>query len=586
MTHALLAAHLNPVAMRHAHRHVVAKTVAELAHEGLWAPTPDGDRWSLRVGDVDYGFRAGRHSLDHWQVDPASLRCVVDGEEVEPDALRLVADLAPLVGMDDATTPVYLEEVSSTLAAHAWKVAHQRFSAHELVDASFQEVEAAMTEGHPGFVANSGRIGFGVDDHSAYAPEAGPRVALEWLAVRRTKAHLSTGADITEASLYAELLGDRVGTFEQHLRDLGEDAADFLFMACHPWQWTNKVTTTLAPDVARRDVVHVGTTEPVWQPQQSLRTFLDVEHPERPYVKTSLSIQNMGFVRGLSPKYMRGTPAINDWVAGVVADDPVLQEAGFSVLREFAAVGYSGDVYHSLGFPNGHQTLLSCLWRESPVPRLQGGERLATMASLLHRDTEGGAFVAELVAASGVGGRRWLRAYLDAYLLPVVHCLLRHDLAFMPHGENLILVLRDHVPVRVVIKDIGEEVCLMGDTPLPAEAERIRQDVPEHLKGLSLLVDVLDGFLRHLAATMHEAGVLDADTFWREVAQVVLDHRAAHPELELQAKRYDLFRPRIERSCLNRLQLRNPKQMVDLADQAQSLILEGTLANPLAPFGP
>ena len=32
--------------------------------------------------------------------------------------------------------------------------------------------------------------------------------------------------------------------------------------------------------------------------------------------------------------------------------------------------------------------------------------------------------------------------YLDAYLAPLLHCFYAHDLAFMPHGENVILVLR------------------------------------------------------------------------------------------------------------------------------------------------
>ncbi len=41
-------------------------------------------------------------------------------------------------------------------------------------------------------------------------------------------------------------------------------------------------------------------------------------------------------------------------------------------------------------------------------------------------------------------------------------------------------------------------------------------------------------------------------------------------------------RPEFRHSCLNRLQLRNTLQMVDLTDQAQSLIYAGTLANPVA----
>ena len=64
-------------------------------------------------------------------------------------------------------------------------------------------------------------------------------------------------------------------------------------------------------------------------------------------MKTALSIQNMGFTRGLSPNYMGATPAINDWVADVVGDDPTLRGCGFTVLRERAAIGYTGDAFHA-----------------------------------------------------------------------------------------------------------------------------------------------------------------------------------------------------------------------------------------------
>ena len=44
----------------------------------------------------------------------------------------------------------------------------------------------------------------------------------------------------------------------------------------------------------------------------------------------------------------------------------------------------------------------------------------------------------------------------------------------------------------------------------------------------------------------------------------------------------DLRAERFAHSCLNRLQLRNTLQMVDLTDQSASLIYAGTLANPIA----
>ena len=82
--------------------------------------------------------------------------------------------------------------------------------------------------------------------------------------------------------------------------------------------------------------MHLGPTRDRYRAQQSIRTFFNTDRPERHYVKTALAIQNMGFLRGLSPKYMEATPAINDWVADVVAGDPELAGCGFRVLRERA----------------------------------------------------------------------------------------------------------------------------------------------------------------------------------------------------------------------------------------------------------
>jgi siderophore synthetase component len=163
-----------------------------------------------------------------------------------------------------------------------------------------------------------------------------------------------------------------------------------------------------------------------------------------------------------------------------------------------------------------------------------------------------------------------------------VHCLHRYELAFMPHGENLILVLDGHVPTRVLMKDIGEEIAVMGDLPLPDDIERVRASVPPEVKALSVLTDVFDGFLRFLAAILAEDGILASDDFWSIVADTIREHQEDHPELAEAFARIDLFAAEFDHSCLNRLQLRDTRQMVDIADQADSLLFAGTLANPIA----
>ena len=577
--------HLTPEHLGRAQRHLVAKALGEFSHERLIAPVrvPGEDLWRVDTEGSTYTFAARVKKLEHWVVDAASVTRTLGAEPAEPDAQELVAELAPVLGIPDQLLPTYLEEIASTLASTAWKLCHRAVPVAQLVDASYQDIESAMTEGHPAFVANNGRIGFGIDDYTAYAPEAGRPVRLHWVAARRSLTHLSLGEGESEQSLYdAELAAPVRDRFHRRLAALGLAAEDYLFLPVHPWQWTNKLAITFAPDVARRDLVHLGEGEDDHRPQQSIRTFFNASRPDRHYVKTALAIQNMGFVRGLSPRYMEATPAINDWVASVVHADEELQACGFEVLRELAAIGYTGDAFHRLAGTSPYRKMIAALWRESPLPRTPAGEQLTTMAALLHRDADGDALVTAWIKASPVDAATWVRAYLRAYLRPLVHCLHAYDLAFMPHGENLLLRLRDHVPVGAFMKDIGEEVALMGDFPLPPEVERIRGSFPDDVKALAVHTDVFDGVLRFVAAILDEDGILPEDEFWAIARATIEEHAADHPELADAAGRYDLLRERFRHSCLNRLQLRNTLQMVDIADQAESLIFAGTLANPVA----
>ncbi|WP_166845602.1 GNAT family N-acetyltransferase [Isoptericola sp. BMS4] len=607
------ASHLRPDLAEHAHRHLAAKALGELAHERLYRPEPDPDagtgRYVLALDHATYRFAARTYALEHWVVDPASVTRTAAGtaRALPVDALELVADLRPLLDVPDDLLATYLEELSCTLAAGMAKRQREldgaspdvpglvaalaapagtgpeegdaRRDALRRADA-LQAAEAAMTEGHPSFLANNGRIGFSLDDYRAYAPERGGRLRLRWLAARREHTHLAVGEGLDERALYdAEMSGAERAAFADRLAARGLDPADYLYLPVHPWQWQHRVPVTFAADVARGDLVLLGPGADEYQPQQSIRTLFNRTRPERHYVKTALAIQNMGFLRGLSPAYMRDTPAVNDWVAGVVGSDATLRAAGFGVLRERAAIGYTGDVYHRTPHPNAHRKMLAALWRESPLPRTAPGERLVTMAALLHRDASGAALATALVRASGVPAEAWLRAYLDAYLYPLVHCLRAHDLAFMPHGENLVLVLREGVVRRAIMKDVGEEVAVLGERALPTGVERVRAVVDDAEKALTIFTDVFDGVLRHLAGILAGDGVLPEARFWALVAETLDRHHDEHPGLDSGV---DLRAPRFAHSCLNRLQLRNTLQMVDLADQSSSLLFAGTLANPAA----
>ncbi|MEH6819703.1 MAG: GNAT family N-acetyltransferase [Dietzia psychralcaliphila] len=592
-------AHLSGHAMRRAHRHLCAKALAEFSHERLITPGPGAGpgSYEVRAGDERWTFRARVLPLEHWVVDEGSLRREVRGDPVEPDAQALITAIAPALGIPESLVGVYLEEIAATLGSAAFCLHHRDRPAQVLAGADLQEVEAAMTEGHPGFVANNGRIGLGLADRHHYTPEASATVRLVWLAVRRELSHLATVTGLDEDDLYRREFGrEALEECGDTLRALGLDPGGYRLLPVHPWQWEHKIAVAFGPDLARRDLVYLGESRSEYRPQQSVRTFFDVTRPERGYVKTALAVQNMGFTRGLSPKYMRDTPAVNDWVAGLVAGDPVLRALDFGILREVAAVGYTGDAYHraaeyGVSDEGPHTKMIAALWRESPVPRLAEGERAFTLASLLHVDLHGRPLVVEHLERSGSVARTWLRALLDAYVLPVARCLLTHGLVFMPHGENVIVVIGpDHLPRRVLFKDIGEEVAVVTDRPLPEGIDRIRHIVDAETAVLSIHTDVMDGVLRHLAAICDDAGVLPASEFWDETRRCLqtLDGSDGDPGEVDESMWQALFAPRFRHSCLNRLQLRDTRQMVDLTDQAGSLQFAGTLVNPLAqsPTGP
>ncbi len=172
----------------------------------------------------------------------------------------------------------------------------------------------------------------------------------------------------------------------------------------HPWQWVEKLAIVFAADLAARDLVCLGHGPDTYRAQQSIRTFWNASVPDRRYVKTALSVLNMGFLRGLSADYMRNTPAINDWIHALLESDPYFAEQGFGILREVAGIGYRSGIFEAaLPKASPYRKMLAALWRESPVPRLRPGQRLMTMAALLHRDRDGAALLPLLVRASGLG---------------------------------------------------------------------------------------------------------------------------------------------------------------------------------------
>ncbi|MBX2858095.1 MAG: GNAT family N-acetyltransferase [Cellvibrionaceae bacterium] len=586
--------HLNPDIWQHVNRLLLRKTLSECCHERLLKPIFIADSEGYKDcevhsdgKDIVYRFRTRLQALNHWNIDTDSIKKYKNEKQQALDAVEFFIEFQQQLTISDELLPTYLEEICSTLYGSAFK--HQRggMDVTDLISADFQTVEAAMMEGHPCFIANNGRIGFTANDYQAFAPETGQAIQYIWLAVSKKHTVFSTVESLDYETLINEELDAATRQqFNSALSEKTEQPQNYYYLPVHPWQWYQKLVTLFAPDLATRDIICLGYGPDHYQAQQSIRTLFNRSHPNKRYIKTSLSILNMGFMRGLSPYYMSSTPAINDWIDQLIKQDPYLAKTGFSILREVAAIGYRNPRFEQATHKNSaHRKMLSALWRESPLPALKKNQRLMTMAALLHVDKQGVALLPALIADSGIKPEEWMATYLQSYLTPLLHCFYAYDLVFMPHGENIILVMENNLPLRAIMKDIAEECAIMNeDVLLSDKVQRLAVSVPEDLKILSLLTDIFDCFFRFLSTILDDHGMLSEVQFWQQVAHCVHRYQGDHPELLEKFQRYDLFAEEFTLSCLNRLQLSNNKQMIDLADPAKNLKFEGTLKNPIAPY--
>ncbi len=564
----------------------IGKLIAELAHEGALQPEPQQGTYTLQAGDgILYRFSAKVYQLNHWVVDPSSIEKIVQGDIAPLDALSFIPEINGLIGIAPDALPGYMEEVAGTLFGSARL--QQAPDAAYLAQAGYQEVERAMT-GHPRFIASNGRLGFDVTDYHLYAPEAAKPLPLIWLAGHHSRAEFTGRAGLGYPQLIRQELSETdLAVFRDVLAGKGLDAEQYYFIPVHPWQWYNKIIHLFAPDIAANLLVCLGHSADDYQPQQSIRTFFNCSHPEKSYVKTALGILNMGYMRILSPYFMRTTPAINDWVHALVEKDAYLQEQDFRMLREIAAIGYTNRNYEdALQEDSPYKKMLAALWRESPVPKLREGQRLVTMAALLHKDPAGNALLPAIIGTSGINSRQWVQAYLRRYMQPLLHCFYQYGLVFMPHGENIVLVLENNVPVSVIMKDVGEEVVLMDTAAgLPEAARRIQVAVPDEFRTRPIFTQLFDGIFRFIAAILDEQGGLPEGEFWQLVAGSITEYQQRFPALSHQFRQYDLFAPMIAPDALNRMQILNSRK---LRDRANPFDVPGIheVINPVAAYKP
>ncbi|NJP68229.1 IucA/IucC family protein [Streptomyces spiramenti] len=587
---------VSPASWREAGRRLLAKALGEWCFEDMLKALDSGDgtyRVDLDSG-ITYQFSATPGAFGWLRVDPGSVTRTGTGmlgnSIAEPawDPQRFLLDAVGSLGTDASTAATYFTELSATHAVDAARLEHGGTSVAALRTLGHAELESHMT-GHNLLVANKGRVGFSATDVRAYAPESGRPVHLTWLAVHRGLADFRGTPELSEREiLHRELDADTRAAFTARLTGAGLDPDGYVWLPAHPWQWDNTLQTLHAADIAQRRIVPLGDSPDAYLPGQSIRTMTNVTTPGRYDVKLPLRILNTLVWRGIPPHCTAGAPVVTQWLRGMLDTDPYLTDETRTVfLGEVASATVRHPYLETLpNAPYQYLETLGCIWREPVESRRDATERVRTFASLLHTDTAGDAFVAELVRASGTEPILWLRRLFDTLLHPVLHVLHRYGLTFNPHGQNTLIGFDENdLPARLYLKDFVDDVCVsFTDTPERGPEPDGHDHVLPRKHPSVIRQHVMDqifvGHFRYLAPLCADQLGIPEQDFWRTARETVLASRRRTPELADRHTAYDLLTEQIPRYGLNRDRI----VVTRYGDRAlrHALHPNGTLPNPLA----
>lgn len=571
-----------------ANRRVIAKSLAELIYEQALEVRRDGDLWRVALSSGTSYVFAARHTVWDWlHIEAASIRRETATQNLAAtDAGQFFIDAAADLSIPPATLGNLLHETANTLSADvALLSTRSEYSAAAMAQMADEDLQCLL-DGHPKAMLNKGRIGWGADEFARYATESARSVQLEWLAVQRDSCISGHASAWSEAALLAESLdAEALKGLNRAADKAAIDRDAYHIMPVHPWQWQAHIRQHYAAAIAARQIVPLGAFGDAYLPQVSLRTLSNRSRPRALHIKLPLTVLNTSCYRGIPGQYMASGPALSSWMQALCTRDPELRARRTAVLQEVAGIHVPHPLHEQIeGTPYRYREMLGVTWRESPAAHCDAHERHLLMASLLQTDATSNSVASALIRASGLDAHSWLEQLFGAVVVPLYHLLCRYGIGLVAHAQNLNLMLREHVPMRVILKDFQGDLRLAsGDFPeradLPPSAAAVLTELPPEYIYHDLFTGHFVTVLRYLSAQLASDSAVDETDFYAILARVLRTYQQAHPELAARYAQFDLFRPQVERVCINRVRL---KLGYDDSAQRPTPIVAGHIDNPLA----
>ncbi|WP_145146213.1 IucA/IucC family siderophore biosynthesis protein [Paenibacillus xylanexedens] len=538
---------------------IMRQTLEAMWFEGILDSHVSGSEWRTEgltsSGDsVAYTCEAERKfSFGRVKVKKGSIQ----REGVPCTDLDLFLEEIVLNALKGANVTAFIQELLETMAKDSQCQAILPLNIPN-EDRHYDALESHMTDGHLYHPSYKSRLGFSLKDNLAYGPEFNSEVALVWVAVRKEFAQTAVSTGYTSEELVGQhLTVEDVQRFHQMLECDGKEGAvigeRYVFIPVHPWQWEHQLETVYARQLMDGDIVYLGPSSSPYRAQQSIRSLSNRVNPEAPYIKLALSITNTSSTRILAQHTTQNAPLISDWLDELVREDELLQQAQFGILKEIMGLSFRYEQLPATQYGRAYGTL-GAIWRENVSVHLKEGETAWPLNALMLVQRDGVPFIQDAVERHGV--EKWSEALVRTVTLPIIHLLYAHGIALESHAQNIILVLEDDLPKRIIIKDLHDGVRYVPDQLLhPERAPKLNPEPETHRKfnrysfiyagDVSEVRDyTYDAFfficMTDIALALEKFG-LSEEAFWQLCVGVIVDYQKQHPEYAERFVAFDLF---------------------------------------------
>lgn len=538
---------------------IMRQTLEAMWFEGILDSQVSGSEWRTSgltsSGDsVAYTCEAERKfSFGRVKVKKGSIQ----REGVNCTDLDLFLEEIVLNALKGANVTAFIQELLETMAKDSQCQAILPLNIPS-EDRHYDALESHMTDGHLYHPSYKSRLGFSLKDNLAYGPEFNSEVALVWVAVKKEFAQTAVSAGYSSEKLVGQhLTGEDVERFHQMLEYDGKEGAvtgeSYVFIPVHPWQWEHQLESVYARQLMDGDIVYLGPSSSPYRAQQSIRSLSNRVNPDAPYIKLALSITNTSSTRILAQHTTQNAPLISDWLNNLVRDDELLQQAQFGILKEIMGLSFRYEQLPATQYGRAYGTL-GAIWRENVSVHLKPGETAWPLNALMLVQPDGVPFIQDAVERHGV--EKWSEALVRTVTLPIIHLLYAHGIALESHAQNIILVLEDDLPKRIIIKDLHDGVRYVPDQLLhPERAPKLNPEPETHRKfnrysfiyagDVSEVRDyTYDAFfficMTDIALALEKFG-LSEEAFWQLCAGVIVDYQREHPEYAERFVAFDLF---------------------------------------------